>query len=54
MYKVRYKSHNANQAWASHGSYGSEQSALNNASRISGKYFMVQVLDAGGRVIWSG
>ncbi len=53
MYKVRYKSQNANQAWASHGSYGSEQSALNNASRIAGKYFMVQALDRNGSVIWS-
>jgi len=34
MYKVKYKSHNASQTWASHGSYANEQSALNNASRI--------------------
>ena len=53
MYKVRYKSHNASQAWSTHGSYGNEQSALSSASRISGKYFMVQALDPSGNVIWS-
>jgi hypothetical protein len=54
MYKVRYKSHNGYQAWAGLGSYGSEQSALGNASRAIGRYFMVQVLDPKGNVIWSG
>jgi len=53
MYKVKYKSHNASQAWSSQGSYGNEQSALNNASRISGKYHMVQVINSYGHVIWS-
>jgi hypothetical protein len=53
MYKVRYKSYNASQSWTTLGSYGSEQSALSSASRVSGKYFMVQVIDPNGNVIWS-
>ena len=53
MYKVKYKSQNAFQSWAGHGSYGSEQSALNNAARIAGKYLMVQVINPYGHVIWS-
>jgi hypothetical protein len=53
MWKVQYKSHNASQTWATHGSYGSEQSALGNASRISERYFMVRVVDPNGRVVWS-
>lgn len=53
MYKVKYKSHNTSQAWASNGSYANEQTALNNASRISGKYLMVQVINPQGHVIWS-
>lgn len=53
MYKVRYKSHNALQAWAVMGSYGNEQLALSNASRVSDKYLMVQVIDPNGNVIWS-
>jgi hypothetical protein len=54
MYRVRYKSHNALQAWAVLGSYGNEQSALSNAARVSGQYLMVQVLDPNGNVIWVG
>lgn len=53
MYKVRYKSRSAGQAWALHGSYGSEQSAQMNAERIAGKCLMVQVLDPRGNVVWS-
>ena len=53
MYKVKYKSSNASQAWSTHGSYGSEQSALNSAARIAPKYFMVQVVDSRGFIIWS-
>lgn len=53
MYHVRYKVHNAMQAWQTHGSYGDERSALSNASRIAEKYFMIQVTDPKGNVIWS-
>jgi hypothetical protein len=54
MWKVQYKSHNAGQAWSTLGSYGSESSALGNATRISGKYFMVRVIDPNGNTVWSG
>lgn len=53
MYKVRYKSSSAGQAWALHGSYGNEQNALVNAARIAGKCLMVLVLDPRGNVVWS-
>jgi len=53
MFKVQYKSLNANQAWSTLGSYGSENSALNNAGRIAGKKFMTKVVDPKGNVIWS-
>ena len=53
MYKVQYKSSNANQAWSTHGSYGSENSALNNAARIAPKKFMTKVTDSNGHVVWS-
>jgi hypothetical protein len=53
MYKVQYKSHNASQAWSTHGTYGSEASALSAAERIAGKNFMVRVLDPDGHVVWS-
>ena len=54
MFKVQYKSHNASQAWTNHGSYGSESSALGVAERISGKFFMVRVINPDGNVVWSG
>ncbi len=53
MYKVRYKSNNAGQAWAVYGSYGNEHNALMTASRVAGNFLMVQVLDPDGHVIWS-
>ncbi len=54
MYKVEFKSHNAGQAWMGHGTYGSESSALQNASRIALQKFMVRVVDPQGNVIFSG
>jgi hypothetical protein len=35
MYKVEYKTHKGNQAWQSHGSYSTEQTALSSAARHS-------------------
>jgi hypothetical protein len=52
-YKVKFKSHSANQAWSTLGYYGSEQSALANASRVADKYFMVIVVDPSGATVWS-
>lgn len=53
MWKVQYKSQNAYQAWSTMGNYGSEQSALNKASGMVGKYFMVRVVSPSGQVVWS-
>jgi hypothetical protein len=53
MYKVQYKSDNAAQAWSTHGTYGSEQSALREAKKLSSKMFMVRVLDPDENVVWS-
>jgi len=53
MYKVQYKSHNAFQAWMNHGTYGNESLALSAADRISGRYFMVRVVDKRGAVVWT-
>jgi hypothetical protein len=52
MYKVQFKSHNALQAWMGYGTYGSEGAAIQSATRIAGKYFMVRVIDAGGHIVW--
>lgn len=54
MFRVQYKSHNAAQAWTTHGSYGSEHSALLSATRLSGRMFMVRVVDPDGLVVWTG
>ena len=54
MYKVEYKVSNGGQAWQTHGSYSTEQTALSAAARISAKYFMVRVLDPNRSVVWSG
>lgn len=53
MYKVRYKYSNPSQSWTMSGSYGDERSALSAAARMSGRYFMVQVLGPEGHVIWT-
>lgn len=53
MYKVQYKSSNAGSAWTTSGTYASESTALSNASKIAGKYFMVRVIDNNGNTIWS-
>lgn len=53
MYKVQYKNSNASQTWSTLGSYGSENSALNNAARIATNKFMTKVVDSNGHLIWS-
>ena len=53
MFRVQYKSHNAYQSWVNLGSYGDERSALANATRVCGRYFMVRVLNPDGMVIWT-
>ena len=54
MWKVQFKPQNAMQAWSTQGSYGSESTALSNAGRAVGRYFMVRVIDPDGRTIWTG
>jgi uncharacterized membrane protein len=54
MWRVQYKPNNASQTWHTLGSYGSEQSALSNAGRIVGRYFMVRVVDPNGHTVFSG
>lgn len=53
MFTVQYKK-SGNLSWTTLGSYGSEQSALSNAERVSGKYAFVRVLDPDRNVTWSG
>lgn len=53
MYKVQFKATNAFQAWANYGSYGSESSALDVASRLSARYFMVRVLKDGEGIVFT-
>lgn len=53
MYKVQFKATNAFQAWANYGSYSSESSALNVASRLSARYFMVRVLKGAADVVFT-
>lgn len=54
MWKVQYKPNNASQVWQTMGSYGNEQSALGQASRIAGKHFMVRVVDPDGNTVFTG
>ena len=53
MWKVQYKHANAASSWTTHGTYGSESSAINVASQISGKHFATRVVDPNGNVTWS-
>ena len=53
MYKVQFKVSNAFQAWANYGSYSSEASALNVASRLSTRYFMVRVISNHSGVVYT-
>jgi hypothetical protein len=53
MFRVLYKAKNAASAWSSYGSYGNEQSAMSVADRISGRYFVVRVVDPSGNTVWS-
>lgn len=52
MWKVQYKHANAASAWTTHGSYGSEASAMMAAQQIAHKHFAVRVLDPNGNVVW--
>jgi hypothetical protein len=43
----------AHTAWTRIGNYGSENSALSNASRISSRYKFVRVIDNRGNILYS-
>lgn len=53
MWEVKYKPNNDNQAWLIFGSYENKTQAYIRASRVSGEYFMVEVIDPDGSVAWS-
>ncbi|MBY0515148.1 MAG: hypothetical protein K2P78_14740 [Gemmataceae bacterium] len=53
MWKVEYKHANAGSAWTTHGTYGSESSAMSVASQIAGKHFATRVVSPSGSVTWS-
>jgi hypothetical protein len=52
MWNVKYKPNNDSQPWTTLESYASKAMALIHASRASGEYFMVKVIDREGRIIW--
>ncbi len=53
MWKVEYKRANAASSWTTHGTYGSESSAINVASQVASKNFATRVVDPRGNVVWS-
>lgn len=53
MWTVEYKPDNDSQPWTTMDSYDNKASAILNASRVSGDYYMVKVTDPDGSVIWS-
>jgi len=53
MWKVEYKHANAASSWTTHGTYGSESSAMSVASQIAGKHFATRVVSPSGSVTWS-
>ena len=53
MWIVQCKPNNDSQPWSDLGSYDNKVSAILYASRVSGEYFMVKVIDPDGSVIWT-
>jgi len=53
MWKVDYKHANASSSWTTHGTYGSESSAMSVAAQIAHKDFATRVVDPNGNVVWS-
>ena len=53
MWVVHYRPDNVSQEWVHLDSYDNKIHALINAYQVSGKYFMVKILDPEGMVIWS-
>ena len=53
MWIVQYKPNNDSQTWSLLESYDNKVRVVLHASRVSGEYFMVKVIDPDGCVIWS-
>jgi len=53
MCKVQYKPNNHIQPWSIFGCYENKAQAFIYASRVSSKYFMVEIIDTDGSVVWS-
>lgn len=53
VWKVEYKHANASSAWSTHGTYGSESSAMSVAAQITHKHLVVRAVDPHGNVAWS-
>ncbi len=53
MWKVQYKPNNDAQAWSTYACYDNKAQAYIHASRISSEYFMIEVIDSDGNVVWS-
>jgi len=52
MWNIKYKPNNDSQPWSILECYASKAMALIHASRASGEFFMVKVIDGEGRIIW--
>jgi len=53
MWQVEYKHANASSSWTTHGTYGSEASAMSVAAQIAHKHFATRLVDPNGNVAWS-
>jgi len=52
MWKVRCKRNNESQPWSTLQYYENKAAALLHAQSVSGNYFLVEVCDLSGNVIW--
>ena len=53
LWAVHYRPDNVSQPWSILDSFDNKVNAIIKAYQISGKYFMVKVIDPGGSIIWS-
>jgi hypothetical protein len=53
MWKVQYKPNNDAQPWSTLKTYDNKVSALLYALSISGKFFMIKVIDPNHSVVWN-
>ena len=50
---IQYRPDNVSQPWSILDSFDNKLSAIIKAYQVSGKYFMVKVIDPSGGLIWS-